>query len=153
MSQKATGSMTSRRMWIFCNDLINQLYDLSIKVKNMLLLSTRRKNKGNSNCQEKQKPPEEIHSPTMEQMKMCFDLELLVKNKNFKTHLEAWCILFQEVWFKEPHIPFCQCPITLLVLKWILSLEIHYIKMPFCFLEFISKQSVEDKWLQTSHKP
>lgn len=42
---KATGSMTSRRAWIFCNELINQLYHLSIKVKNMLLLSARKKTK------------------------------------------------------------------------------------------------------------
>lgn len=43
VSQRATGSMTSRRMWIFCNDLINQMYDLSIWVKNRLLLPTRKK--------------------------------------------------------------------------------------------------------------
>lgn len=53
----------------------------------------------------------------MEQMKMCFDLELLIKNKNFKTHLEAWCILFQAVWIKEPHTSFCLCPVILLSSK------------------------------------
>ena len=73
-------------MWIFCIDLINQPYGISIKAKNKLLLSTEQKqnkNRSSSYCQEKQKASKK-YSPTMKQVKMWFDFEQPVEYNFFK---------------------------------------------------------------------